>query len=217
MRIVMALSGGLDSTTVLAHLLAEGHEVECFGFYYESKHNPYENMSAVEVAKHYGVQYSLLDLSLIMGSFRSDLMKSGGDIPEGHYTDKSMSRTVVPGRNIIFLSILAGIAWSREAEAVAIGIHEGDHAIYPDCRSEFYKAMDTAIFLGTGGRVEIIAPFNRSDKAGIVSRGKGLHVPYHLTRTCYKDQPLACGKCGSCVERLEAFQKNGLKDPVEYE
>lgn len=215
-RIIMALSGGLDSSTMLAHLLAQGHSVECFGFCYGSKHNQYENKSAQKVADYYKVAYTLIDLSPIMSGFRSNLMKGGGDIPEGHYTDETMSSTVVPGRNIIFLSILSGLAWSKEASKIAIGIHQGDHAIYEDCRTEFYKAMDSAIYLGTGGRVEIVAPFDRLDKIGIVTRGMELEVPYALTRTCYKDQLFACGRCGSCVERLEAFKENGIKDPIVY-
>lgn len=216
MKIVMALSGGMDSATVLAHLRNEGHEVLCLIFTYGSKHNQYENRAAIDLAAKYGCEYKLIDLSSFMSGLKSDLLLSGGEIPEGHYTDASMSRTVVPGRNIIFLSILSAYAWSFDASAIAIGIHQGDHAIYEDCRKEFYKAMDTAIYLGTGRRVEIMAPFVNTDKTGILQRGLELKVPYEMTRTCYKDQVLACGRCGSCVERLEAFAAHGMKDPVMY-
>jgi 7-cyano-7-deazaguanine synthase len=216
-KIVMALSGGMDSTTMLAHYLYNDYEVETLTFTYGSKHNQYENKAAEDICKYYGLKYNLCDLSNIIGTFfKSDLLKSGGDIPEGHYTDASMSRTVVPGRNIIFLSILSGYAWSVNANKIAIGIHQGDHAIYEDCRKEFYKAMDTAIYLGTGSRVEIDAPFVGTDKTGICKIGLDLKVPYELTRTCYKDQPISCGKCGSCVERLEAFSLNNSKDPIKY-
>jgi len=142
---------------------------------------------------------------------------TGGDIPEGHYEDESMSRTVVPGRNIIFASILTGVAWSLGAEEVWLGIHQGDHAIYPDCRPEFYRAMNEAVTLGTDGKVVLKAPFLDTNKTGILRRGLFLNVPYGYTRTCYKEQEIACGKCGSCQERLEAFAECGLTDPVEYE
>ncbi len=217
MKIIMALSGGMDSTTVLGKLLSEGHEVECYGFCYGSKHNQYENAAAVQVARFYDVPYQLIDLTTAMAGFTSNLLKTGGPIPEGHYEAPNMAQTVVPGRNIIFISLLSGLAWSREASGVAVGIHQGDHAIYDDCRKEFFKAMDTAVYLGTGGKVQLIAPFVDGDKVSILEWGLANNVPYALTRTCYKDQPIACGKCGSCQERLEGFSANGVLDPVEYE
>lgn len=215
-RTIIALSGGMDSTAALAHLLHEGREVECFGFEYGSKHNSFEQEAARKVAVHYQVSYTLIDLRPVAKHLTSNLLKSGGEIPEGHYNDSSMSQTVVPGRNIIFLSILAGIAWSRNANSIAIGIHQGDHAIYADCRQEFFQQMDKALQLGTDGRVKIVAPFVEMDKIGIVRWGLRHKVPFELTRTCYKHQRLACGKCGSCTERLEAFLGNGVKDPVAY-
>jgi 7-cyano-7-deazaguanine synthase len=217
-HVVMALSGGLDSTVMLAHYLSNGYTVDTMTFTYGSKHNSYENEAAKKVCEYYNLQFNLCDLSNIIGTyFKSNLLKSGGAIPEGHYTDKSMETTVVPSRNIIFLSILSGFAWSVEASKVAIGIHAGDHAIYPDCRPDFYKAMDNAIYLGTDRRVEMEAPFVNIDKGDIFDIGMKLNAPIHLTRTCYKDQPLACGKCGSCVERIEAAAKFGHIDPIEYE
>lgn len=212
----MALSGGVDSSTLLAYLLDKGNSVECVSFRYGSKHNGYENIAAREIAHHYSIKFSLIDLSIAMQGFQSNLLKSGGEIPEGHYTHKSMSQTVVPGRNIIFLSILAGLAWSIGAEKIAIGIHQGDHAMYPDCRIGFYAAMDKAIQLGTGHNVSIEAPFIEWNKQAIVTWGLLMHVPYNLTRTCYKDQKIACGKCGACVERLEAFELSLTIDPIEY-
>ncbi len=216
-KAVLALSGGMDSTTVLAWLLNQKYDVVCVSFNYGSKHNPYENKAALEVAKHYDVKIQEIDMRGIMKGFQSNLLTSGGDIPEGHYNDSTMSKTVVPARNIIFLSILAGVAWSNGASKIAIGIHQGDHAIYADCRTEFYKAMDTAIFLGTDRKVDIMAPFVETDKTGIIEWGFEHNVPYHLTRTCYKAQEISCGKCGSCIERLEAFQFHKIKDPISYE
>ena len=216
MKVIVSLSGGIDSTTVLAHALLLS-EVQAVGFRYGSKHNEYENRAAQAVAKHYGVSFRLIDLTPVFDGFTSALMKSGEEIPEGHYEDESMSKTVVPGRNIIFSSVLSGVAWSVGASEVWLGIHSGDHAIYPDCRPGFYEAMAHAVKLGTGDRVNLKAPFLHVDKGEILKWGVEHDIPYHLTRTCYKDQELACGKCGSCVERLEACASLGVDDPVRYE
>ena len=216
-KAVMSLSGGMDSTTLLAFLLDSGYEVECLFFDYGSKHNPYEIEAMQKVAAHYQVPITTFDLKPVMSKFKSNLLHNGGEIPEGHFEQDNMELTVVPSRNIIFMSIASGFAWSVEAQYIALGIHFGDHAVYPDCRKEFYKAMDSALYLGTDRRVELLAPFVEMTKADIVSVGRKLDVPYGLTRTCYKNQPIACGKCGSCVERQEAFALNGMVDPVMYE
>lgn len=216
-KVVMALSGGMDSATMLAILLYEGHEVECLGFTYGSKHNAYETEAAKKIAEYYEVPYHLIDLTSAMKTFKSNLLKTGGDIPEGNYNEACMELTVVPARNMVFLSILAGHAWSVNANKIAVGIHKGDHAIYADCRKKFYKAMDAAIYLGTDNRVEVIAPLIDMDKTKILNNGIPINVPYELTRTCYKDQPEPCGKCGSCRERIEAFENVGLLDPVKYQ
>lgn len=217
MKAIVALSGGMDSATVLAWLLEKGYEVHAVLFSYGSKHNSYELAGARKIADSYDVPYNFFDLGNVFSEFNSNLLKAGGKIPEGHYTDESMKSTVVPGRNIIFTSILAGLAESIGASHIALGIHQGDHAIYPDCRIEFYHAMRHAVYIGTGDTVSFIAPFIDTDKEDILKWGVEHHVPYHLTRTCYKDQQLSCGKCGSCVERLEAFNKIGKEDPVKYE
>ena len=217
MKAIVALSGGMDSATVLAWLLDKGYEVYAVTFAYGSKHSSYELKGAQSIIARYRVPRYHFDLGNVFSNFRSDLLKTGGEIPEGHYTDESMKSTVVPGRNIIFTSVLAGLAESLGAKYIALGIHQGDHAIYPDCRIEFHHAMSRAVFIGTGDQVEFLAPFIDTDKEGILKWGMGHDVPYHLTRTCYKDQQLACGKCGSCVERLEAFAKINQEDPVTYE
>jgi len=217
-RATVALSGGMDSATVLAFLARTGYEVLPVSFHYGSKHNEHERRAAEEFCLHYGLRLEKIDLSSVMGSFQSALLKSSGDpIPEGHYTDSSMSQTVVPGRNIIFLSILAGYAWTNGASVIGIGIHQGDHAIYPDCRPNFFNAMNDAIQYGTDERVRIVAPFLLTDKEGILRWGLQNGLPYEKTRTCYKDQPISCGRCGSCVERLEAFKRMGVVDPIPYE
>lgn len=217
-KIVVSLSGGVDSAVTLALALKScRYECQAVSFYYGSKHNRYENFAAELIAMFYNVPLQTISLESVMKDFRSNLMMSGGDIPEGHYEDDNMSKTVVPARNIIFISILSGLAQSIGAEEVWIGIHGGDHALYPDCRPEFYGNMKYAILSGTDEKIDLKAPFLWQDKTYIVRTGIELGVPFDLTRTCYKDQAIACGKCGSCVERLEAFSKNGITDPIKYE
>lgn len=213
---ILSLSGGLDSTTVLAWLLDAGIQPLCYWFDYGSKHNPFERDAVQNVARYYGVSVTALDLREGFRGLRSNLLLSGGDIPEGHYTDASMSQTVVPGRNLIFLSYAAAVAESTGASHVALGVHQGDHAIYPDCRREFIKAADSVVYLSSGGKVQVLAPFLDGSKVDIVRWGLDHQVPYIFTRTCYKNQSHPCGKCGSCVERLEAFHLNGTHDPVAY-
>ena len=224
MKIVMGLSGGMDSVTLLGLLLEQKHSVHCCVFYYGSKHNKWENRAAENIIDFYqnkkqSVFKCPIDISGVMQDFHSDLLQSGGEIPEGHYADENMKKTVVPGRNLIMASIMAGLAESIGAEKVALGVHSGDHFIYPDCRTEFIKSLDTSVFLSSDRRIEVVAPFTKDDKYSILQKGYSfsIPVPYHLTRTCYKNQAISCGKCGSCNERLEAFQKLGKKDPIEYE
>lgn len=217
-KAVISLSGGMDSTSLLAAGMREGREFEAVSFSYGSTHNPYENAAAAEIAAFYGIPFHPIDLMAVMGSFRSALLASNQKkIPEGHYEEESMSMTVVPGRNMIFASILAGFAWSIKAEEVWLGVHSGDHAIYPDCRPGFVEAMSHAIQEGTGGRVVLYTPFLHLDKTKIIKQGLLHKVPYHLTRTCYKPQLVSCGKCGACQERLEAFRNNETDDPIKYE
>lgn len=217
-KVVMALSGGLDSTTLLAYLLHKEHEVILINFKYGSKHNTYEISAARKIAEYYGMQLREIDISNCFEFTKSNLLLSGGDIPEGHYEAESMKQTVVPGRNLTFLAIMSSIAESYQASSVAIGVHKGDHHIYPDCRFDFITYAEKTIRLSTDNKVtEIKAPFILDSKEGIVKLGMKLSVPFHLTRTCYKDQLVACGKCGSCQERLEAFRLNNRVDPERYE
>jgi 7-cyano-7-deazaguanine synthase len=217
MDAVVSLSGGIDSATVLAHVLQKETEVRAIGFAYGSKHNEYENKAARAVAEFYGVPFDLVDLSAIGALLKSDLLKSGGNIPEGHYEAESMKATVVPARNMIFASVLAGVAESCGAREVWLGVHAGDHHIYPDCRPDFFFAMWLAVLRGTDKKVSLRAPYLQLTKGEVVFRGLALGVPYNLTRTCYKDQSVACGRCGSCQERLEAFAENKVEDPLQYE
>jgi 7-cyano-7-deazaguanine synthase len=225
MRTVVSLSGGMDSTTLLGIVISELEnygtklsELLTVSFKYDSKHNIYELLAAQSIAKYYGVKWLVVDVRKCFQYTQSDLLKSGGNIPEGHYAENSMKATVVPGRNLIFASILASIAESVKASEIALAVHSGDHHIYPDCRPYFIENLNKTIMESTQGMVSVYTPFLNSPKDTILRYGLDIGgVPYELTRTCYKDQPVACGKCGSCNERLEAFKLNGVIDPIEYE
>lgn len=217
--VVISLSGGLDSLVLLAIANADMNVrvARLVGFSYGSKHNPWEIAAASRIATHYHLPYEIINLtSAVRDHFKSNLLKGGGNIPEGHYEAESMRATVVPGRNILFAAYLAGYAESNKIEEIWLGIHAGDHAIYPDCRPAFFTAMHTAIAEGTDGRVSLCAPLLYHTKIDIVRRGAYLNAPMHLARTCYQDQEVACGKCGSCQERLTAFAALGLSDPIQY-
>lgn len=223
-RVVIGLSGGMDSTTLLGHLLEQGADVHCCVFTYGSKHNKYENLAADRIISFYQgigmpVSRHFFDLKEVFSKVESNLLLSGGDIPEGHFESDVMKKTIVPGRNLIFGSIMTSVAESIGADEIALGVHSGDHHIYPDCRPEFIKAMDLAIFLSSDKKVQVTTPFVGMNKTSILELGyeQGLIIPYDMTRTCYKDQTIACGKCGSCMERLEAFKNLGEKDPIKYE
>ena len=216
---VVSLSGGMDSATVLWYALqqTQTRNIRAVCFQYGSKHNPFELLAARARSKEARVELLELSVPSLFCRGSSALLQEGGVIPEGHYTDASMSQTVVPGRNLIFTSILAGLCEAWGGGMVALGIHQGDHAIYPDCRLEFFDSANRTVQLSSDGGVSLVAPFLATNKGGILRRGLMWGVPYHLTRTCYKAQALACGKCGSCVERLEAFASCGVSDPVPYQ
>jgi len=218
-KVLVSLSGGMDSSTMVGHLIVNGgYSVSCVNFTYGSKHNQYEIESARNINSYYKLPKLIeLDLSDIFKNIKSNLLLSGGEIPEGHYNDESMKLTVVPGRNTIFSSIMYGIAESLGFDYIALGVHKGDHFIYPDCREEYITSLRKTIELASDGKVSVLTPFINDDKYGILKVGQMIDVPYHLTRTCYKNQKFSCGVCGSCSERLEAFQKIGIIDPIVYE
>ena len=217
MKVLLSLSGGLDSAVLLTKLVDLGYEVFAVTFDYGSKHGEYEIKAAKSLAAWFGVKHQVMDVSGIFSGFNSALLKvDSRDIPEGHYEDVTMKQTVVPCRNMIFATILAGLAQSLLYDAVYLGIHAGDHAIYPDCRPVFKNRLDAAIIAATDGAVLLQAPFIDMTKGVIVYEGKKIGAPFELTRTCYKNQELPCGVCGSCTERIEAFQVNGMIDPVKY-
>jgi 7-cyano-7-deazaguanine synthase len=217
MKVCVLLSGGMDSVTVFYQALRTHEVAACLSFDYGSKHNACEIPFAKLHSDRNKVPHHVVSLDFMNHLFKSDLLKSGGDIPDGHYAEESMKRTVVPFRNGIMLSIAAGFAESIGAGAVVIAAHSGDHAIYPDCREPFMRAMGDAIREGSYARVELLRPFIDMDKAAIARRGAELSVDFENTWSCYKGGSIHCGVCGTCVERREAFMLAGLPDPTVYE
>lgn len=216
-RTLVLLSGGMDSVTALYWAQKHHDLMGALSFDYGSKHNHKEIEFAAWHCGHLNAWHHTVALPFINDLFTSDLLKSGGDIPDGHYEEGSMKRTVVPFRNGIMLAIACGIAESRKAEALVIAAHSGDHAIYPDCREPFMHSMASAMREGTYDRVELLRPFIDKDKTAIAQLGHDLGIDFAQTWSCYKGGYIHCGTCGTCVERREAFINAGLVDPTEYE
>lgn len=218
MKTLIVLSGGADSATLAYHLKATGDELEAVSFDYGQRHKR-EIESAVVIAGHLGINHQVVLLpglgKLLKGSALTD---DAVAVPHGHYEEETMRQTVVPNRNTIMLSIAWGIACAGGFEAVALGIHAGDHFIYPDCRPGYVVQLQHALRAGTEGHrhegLHLEAPFLHLKKADIIKLGLELGVPYEMTWTCYEGGDDACGKCGSCRERVEAFQLAGAQDPL---
>jgi 7-cyano-7-deazaguanine synthase len=249
---VLSLSGGMDSSTVLLRLLADGYEVTALSFDYGQKHKveleraqslvDYINKErssptpkgAIEVYPM--VKYGTIKLDGLAPMLNSALVEGGDEVPEGHYEQENMKETVVPNRNKIFSSIIQAVALSIANEKntevhIAMGIHAGDHAIYPDCRQEFRDADYTAFTEGNwdAGRVSYVTPYLNGDKYDILVDGArccdelGLQFRsvYENTNTSYKPINIdgtwySDYKSASSVERVEAFLKLGKQDPVLY-
>ena len=216
MKVVVLCSGGMDSVTAL-YWARRDHDVRAaVSFDYGSKHNHREIPFAAEHAARFGLRHEVIALDFVQRLFTSDLLQGGGEVPDGHYEEETMKRTVVPFRNAIMLSIACGFAESVGADGLVIAAHGGDHAIYPDCREGFMRAMAEAMRLGTYAGVQLLRPFIAQTKAGIAAAGAQLGVDFARTWSCYKGGRLHCGQCGTCVERREAFAVAGLPDPTEY-
>lgn len=215
-KTLVLLSGGMDSTAAFYWALREHEVVGAISFDYGSKHNAQEIAFARLHAEKNSIHHDVIALPFVNELFDSALLKSGGDIPEGHYADETMKRTVVPFRNGIMLAIACGVAESRGAESLVIAAHSGDHAIYPDCREPFMKAIADAMLEGTYARISLLRPFIDLDKTAIAKLGHELGIDFAQTWSCYKGGEQHCGLCGTCVERREAFQQAGLPDPTSY-
>jgi len=246
---VLSLSGGMDSSTVLLHLLAKGYEVTAVSFDYGQKHrveleraqqlvdylnNNNESINGTIVTQNYHpVTYKVIKLDGLVELLNSNLVEGGDDVPEGHYEEENMKDTVVPNRNKMFSSIIQAVALSIAEEKncpveIAMGIHAGDHAIYPDCRQEFRDADYKAFTEGNWGadKVTYYTPYLKGDKFDILKDGEkccsnlnlNFDEIYKRTNTSYKPtaEGLSDYKSASSVERIEAFLKLGRKDPVEY-
>jgi len=213
-KALIILSGGLDSTVLAHDIMARGeHELTALSFDYGQKHRRELDCARWQAHK-LGLAHTIVPLPFVDELFASALLQSGGPLPEGHYEDTNMKQTVVPNRNMIMLSIAAGLAISQKRTVLFYGAHGGDHAIYPDCRPEFVAAMQKVLGLCDWQELELRVPFLHDDKAGIVALGLSLGVDFARTWTCYKGGAHPCGKCGSCVERAEAFALNGADDPL---
>lgn len=212
---VIIVSGGMDSITLLYD-----HKDEIalgISFDYGSNHNAREIPFAKMHCERLGIKHITINLDFMHQYFKSSLLDGADAIPEGHYADDNMKSTVVPFRNGIMLSIAIGIAESNNLDQVFIANHGGDHTIYPDCRPEFIKAIDSAANAGTYNNVKVIAPYTQITKSDIARIGKKLGIDYTETWSCYKGGEIHCGKCGTCVERKEALTEAGIEDCTIYE
>ena len=234
---VLSLSGGMDSSTLLLHLLNNDYEVTALSFDYGQKHRV-ELERAQQLIDYlrnssYKIKYQVIKLDGLSSLLNSNLVEGGEDVPEGHYEQDNMKDTVVPNRNKIFSSIIQAVALSiantKECHVeIALGIHAGDHAIYPDCRQEFRDADYKAFCEGNweASRVSYYTPYLDTDKYGILKDGEKccqdlfilFDEVYKRTNTSYKPtaEGLSDYKSSSSVERIEAFLKLGRRDPVKY-
>ena len=214
-KAVVILSGGMDSTTLLYDAISQGYEVKALSFNYNQKHKR-ELFMAEKTCKELDIPHKIMDLSILNELAPSSLTRTDWEVPEGHYSDENMKETVVPNRNMVTLSLATAYAIGIEADKLFYGAHSGDHDIYPDCRAEFVEQLAKTIQLCDWNPVTLEAPYLEIDKGDIVIKGTQLGVDYSLTWTCYKGREYSCGKCGSCTERLEAFDKAGIDDPLHY-
>lgn len=212
---VIILSGGMDSAVLLHHY--KESIALAVTFDYKSNHAQKEIECAKWQCKQLGIEHIIIPLAFIKEHFASSLLEGSASIPEGHYAADNMRSTVVPFRNGIMLSIACGLAESRGLQLVMIANHAGDHTIYPDCRGTFIEAMSEAMSYGTWDNVRIFAPFTTWTKGEIAADGARLGVDFTHTYSCYKGGEKHCGKCGTCVERKEAFEQAGIKDETIYE
>ncbi|MDR3229214.1 MAG: 7-cyano-7-deazaguanine synthase QueC [Puniceicoccales bacterium] len=217
MKTAVVFSGGLDSTVLLAKLVSEGRECLALTFDYGQRHAR-EIESARAIAALLGIRHHVADLRALIPLWGSNsLTDHAVAVPDGHYTEERMKTTVVPGRNLVFLSVAAAWAIAEKCDSLAYGAHSGDHTIYPDCRPEFADALAAAVALADWRRVELERPFVTMDKAAVARLGAALGAPMALSWSCYKGGKLHCGRCATCVERREAFEKAAVPDPTDYE
>ncbi len=217
MKALVLFSGGLDSTVLSSQMKQEATETRLLSIDYGQRHAK-ELDHSQKVADHLGLAHEILKLTQlgqILGG--SSLTDKSITLPEGHYAEESMKSTVVPNRNMILLALAGGHALSLSFDTIAYAAHAGDHTIYPDCRPEFADAMDTALSLADWNTLSLHRPYVEMTKSDLVSLGEELNAPLHLTWSCYAGNEIHCGKCGTCVERKEAFALAKIPDPTKYE
>lgn len=213
-KAVVVLSGGVDSTTLLYDIhVNTNYTIYALTFEYGQKHHQKEVTAAHYTCRHLGIHHKISHIPSDF-FFGSALIDSYKKIPEGHYEAESMKLTVVPNRNMVFISLGVAYALGLGAVKVFYGAHSGDHAIYPDCRPEFIEAMQKAVALCDWKKVKLEAPYMHISKGDIVKLGKKLKVQYDMTWTCYAGMGNPCRKCGACIERAEAFAFAKMEDPI---
>lgn len=213
---IVLLSGGIDSTVLLAKLVAEGRSVLAMGVDYGQRHRC-EIDAARAVCERLGVEYRLADLRSLAPFFgKNSLTDSGVPVYEGAYDEAGMKTTVVPARNLVLIALATAWAISEKCDTIAYAAHGGDHTIYPDCRPEFAEKLDAVVQISDWHHVQLERPFVDMDKEAIVRLGAELKAPLELTWSCYNGGKTHCGKCSTCVERREAFRAAGVNDPTLY-
>lgn len=214
--VVCIYSGGMDSFTLVAETRWECRLHSCLSFDYGQRHAK-ELDYARAYCKELNVPHHVIDLRAVAPHLLGSALTDDVPVPEGHYAEETMKSTVVPSRNTIMLAIASAYAVSHKLNVVRYGAHAGDHTIYPDCRPEYVAAMNVVGLLANWHAVTFEAPYLKYTKQDILQIGASLDLDYSKAWTCYKGGLLACGKCGSCQERLEAFRACGAQDPLPYE
>ncbi|GLF98812.1 7-cyano-7-deazaguanine synthase QueC [Streptomyces yaizuensis] len=217
-RVVVVLSGGMDSTTLMAHYAALGSDLVAVTVDYGRRHRR-EIESAARVARHFGARHLVVDLHGLGQHFRgSALTDHGVEVFDGHGAEESMRSTVVPNRNAVLANVAVSVAVAERAATVALAMHTGDRTVYPDCRPAFVSALADLVAVANEGfptpRVE--APFLTWSKADVATHGTRLGAPLEISWSCYKGASRHCGTCGTCYERREAFRDAGVADPTDY-
>ena len=217
MKTIVICSGGLDSVS-LAHRVADEHHLTALlSFDYGQRHVK-EVKYASACATRLGVPHKIVDIRQIGAALSGSALTDDVAVPDGHYAEDTMKITIVPNRNAIMLTVAFGMAAAEKADAVAAAMHGGDHFIYPDCRPGFVDAFQTMQDAALDGYADIRlhTPYIDGSKADIVADGARRGVPFAETWSCYKGRDRHCGRCGTCVERREAFDLAGIPDPTDY-
>lgn len=215
-RIALICSGGLDSVCLAYRLRDEGKLALIISFDYGQRHKR-ELDCARQCAGDLDIPFILSDIAGVGANLTgSALTDKTVAVPEGSYKENTMRQTIVPNRNAIFLAIAFGIAGARDLDGVALAVHSGDHYIYPDCTAGFLTAFDAMEDFALENKVRLVAPYAHKRKADIICDGAAHHVPFEKTWSCYKGVEIHCGRCGTCVERQEAFHVAMVKDPTVY-